>query len=160
MCPGRPWASMKQRFKAFLEIRWHNLGKDMRGSSESRVRSAKGGAGEAGGAGENVIVVSSDQAEGDGAKKRKLHEKEESAVIDEGERARMRAAECRAELDRLVKLCKVPRSVAVHAGVLCSGDMAMAQRYLEGEDVEVLPCPKHMSFMRPPRLAARATLNR
>ena len=136
MCPGRPWASMKQRFKAFLEIRWHNLGKDMRGSSESRVRSARGGAG----AGEDVIVVSSDQVEGDGAKKRKLQEEEESAVIDEGERARMRAAECMAELDRLVKVCKVPRSVVVHAGMLCSGDMAMAQRYLEGEDIEVLPC--------------------
>ena len=139
VCPGRPWASMKQRFKAFLEIRWHNLGKDMRESSESRVRSARGGAG-AGGAGEDVIVVSSDQVEGDGAKKRKLQEEEESAVIDEGERARMRAAECMAELDRLVKVCKVPRSVVVHAGMLCSGDMAMAQRYLEGEDIEVLPC--------------------
>ena len=57
----------------------------------------------------------------------------------EKEVKKKRKAEILAQIQLLANCYKVPRSVVVHAGVLCSGDLALADRYLmEKDDVSDL----------------------
>ena len=135
ICPGRTWMSLKERFKKHLELRFHNHLKGGGGSTRTSARakdtrSGEGGGGRGGG-------VTGDVAIKEGTENDEDAEPQETDM--EKEVKKKRKTECIAQIQLLANRYKVPRSVVVHAGVLCSGDLALADRYLkEKEDVSDL----------------------
>jgi hypothetical protein len=136
ICPGRTWMSLKERFKKHLELRFHNHLKGGGGSTRTSARakdtrSGEGGGNNGGGAVTGHVTIK------EGKEKDEDAEPQETDM--EKEVKKKRKAEILAQIQLLANCYKVPRSVVVHAGVLCSGDLALADRYLmEKDDVSDL----------------------
>jgi len=135
ICPGRSWESMKERFKKFLDLKYHNqVNKSRRRQAVPNVPAA----------GHDEETRKEDEEEEEEEVEEEAEEEEEEAAEaaaeaeaeaavqneEEEDNKRKRKAVCVAEIDNLVALHKVARAVAIHAGIVCSGDMVKAQMYL------------------------------
>ena len=133
VCPGRTWSSMKERFKKFLELKYHNqVNKGRRRQAVPNVPAA----------GHDEETRKDEEEEEEEEVEEEAEEEEEEAAEaaaeaeaaaqneEEEDNKRKRKAVCVAEIDNLVALHKVARAVAIHAGIVCSGDMVKAQMYL------------------------------